>query len=247
MIQRIVCLAACISLSFAAAQSGPSVDTAKQALNRRWQQLKPADAVERNVLFEDVRAVGQDRFQVTANIRDYSLGYPANRYYGQTCVAHIPQWEYTVSGDTTGAWQVNGRMTADLAQTKCVNNPSAGASSQPLNGVPGTPAPSGVAAAAPALARSSGVPQGSYECWAFSQARMLLNFTIQPGGQYTGSNGQPGAFSFDAPSQRITFRGGSLDGVLPGGFYAVYYEPQGRPTVSFRNDQGSEVSFCQKK
>jgi hypothetical protein len=74
---------------------------------------------------------------------------------------------------------------------------------------------------------------------------MLLNFTIRSGSQYIGSDGKPGSYSLSAGG-RITFRGGALDGVLPAGFYTVYYVPQGTPTVSFRNSGGSEVSFCQK-
>ena len=93
----------------------------------------------------------------------------------------------------------------------------------------------------------AGVPQGQYQCWSSNRANLTLNFTIAGGNRYTGYNGSQGTFSFDAGSTRITFRGGSLDGVLPAGFYAIYHTPQGRPTVSFRNVSGNEAAFCQKR
>ena len=73
---------------------------------------------------------------------------------------------------------------------------------------------------------------------------MLMNFSILDGSRYKDSEGKSGTYSVDANS-RITYHGGTLDGVMPRGFYAVYYVPQGRPTVSFRNSGGSEVQFCQ--
>jgi hypothetical protein len=219
--------------------SAPGVDTVKQTLDRRWQQLKPQDATERNVLFQEARAnggaAGSYWFQVSATIRDYSPGYPRNRYYGQTCVAHM-QGVYKVWADSTGKWQVDGRMTPDLSARQCKPNPSEGVSSIPAQGLPGAPARSG-----------GGLAQGSYECWANGQARALLNFTAKAGGQYIGSDGKSGSFSIDAGTGRIAFHGGSLNGVFPAGFYAVYHEPQGRPTVSFRSDRGAEVAFCEKQ
>jgi hypothetical protein len=32
---------------------------------------------------------------------------------------------------------------------------------------------------------------------------------------------------------------------LPDGFTTKYYEPKGRPTVSFRGRDGGEASFCE--
>ena len=90
------------------------------------------------------------------------------------------------------------------------------------------------------------VASGVYECWAFSSPRPLLNFKVVGSGQYTSPEGERGAFSFDAASGRITFKGGHLDGAMPDGFVAVYHEPGGRPTVSFRSARGSEASFCER-
>ena len=91
------------------------------------------------------------------------------------------------------------------------------------------------------------VAQGAYECWSSNRPNLTLNFTVRGANQYTGYNGSSGSFSFDPATQRITFMGGSLDGVMPEGFYSMYYVPQGRPTVSFRSSRGSEAAFCQKK
>jgi hypothetical protein len=89
------------------------------------------------------------------------------------------------------------------------------------------------------------VAPGSYECWANGQARMLLNFTIKSGTQYTGSDGKPGSYSYALSTGRVMFKGGSLDGAMPEGFTTIYHEPKGRPTVSFRSARGAEASFCQ--
>jgi len=91
------------------------------------------------------------------------------------------------------------------------------------------------------------VPQGVYQCWSSGRANFMLNFSITGDHAYSGANGRTGSFAFDAASERISFKGGSLDGALPQGFYSIYHAPQGRPTVSFRNSSGDEVAFCQKK
>ena len=72
-----------------------------------------------------------------------------------------------------------------------------------------------------------------------------MNFSVRSSNQYTGSDGKPGDYSYDAASTRVIFKTGALNGVMPEGFYAVYYAPGGRPTVSFRSARGSEASFCQ--
>jgi hypothetical protein len=105
--------------------------------------------------------------------------------------------------------------------------------------------------AQPNMPQSAGspgsVPQGVYQCWSSGRANLMLNFSITGARQYQGANGRAGTFSFDPASQRITFSGGSLDGVMPAGFYSIYHAPQGRPTVSFRNSSGNEAAFCQKR
>ena len=87
---------------------------------------------------------------------------------------------------------------------------------------------------------------GSYECWANGSARALLNFAIRSPSKYTDTDGQPGAYSYDQKTGAITFKGGGLDGVMPAGFYSIYHEPKGIPTVSFRSPRNAEASFCEK-
>jgi hypothetical protein len=239
----------CFSAGYALAQGGLTAAAAKQILNQKLMQLKPDSARERNVLFQDLRIIasggGSYHVAVTALVRDYDAGYPRNRYYGRTCVGRFENEQFTLMPASTGGWLVNGRLTPDLAKTKCQPNPADGVSSIPLASLPGSPAPAGNIAQAPAMARSGGVAVGSYECWNFNQAAMMLNFTIQPGGRYLDSGGRPGTFTFTPGTQRIQFVGGSLNGGA--GYFPIYYEPQGLPTVSFRNAKGDEVVFCQRK
>jgi hypothetical protein len=243
------CVGSALPIFFAAQSTAQAadlnVDTAKQILDQRWQGLRPQGYTERNVLFQNVRATGPNRFSVTAVVRDYNAGYPANRYYGSTCVSRFDDAPFAFRFDGS-KWQVDGAMTASLAKSKCLDNPSAGASSQPLQGLPGTPAPAGQIAAGPAPTRSAGLVQGSYECWAYNRARGGLNFTIRGGGQYTDSEGKTGTFSFNPADKRVQFKGGLLSD-LGAGFYTIYHEPQGTPTVSMRSTKdGGEVSFCER-
>ena len=107
------------------------------------------------------------------------------------------------------------------------------------------PAPAQPVAGAPAGAAAR-VAIGSYECWAFNSARMDLNFEVTAPGRYTAAaDGSEGSFSFDAGSGQIRFTG-YLGEAMPDGFTAVYHEPNGRPTVSFRGRSGSEASFCER-
>lgn len=89
------------------------------------------------------------------------------------------------------------------------------------------------------------VPKGSYECWAFSQPRMLLNFKVTAPGKYRASDNSMGTFKVDPATKAVTFTG-YLKDVLPDGFKAVYKEPSGKPTVSFIGKSGSEASFCER-
>jgi len=102
--------------------------------------------------------------------------------------------------------------------------------------------------AVPALAQNPAkVTLGSYECWAHGSPRLLLNFKIRSASAYSDSSDKPGTFTYDAKTTRIVFKGGLLDGAMPNGFYTIYYEPQGKPTVSFRSASGNEASFCELK
>jgi hypothetical protein len=255
---RALPLASLLVAAPAAAQpAAPNAATLEQALDRKLQKLKPSGMTERNVLFQAVRAgsggAGGYPFQVTLLIRDYGPGYPSNRYYGETCVAHMDQQIFTLVPDGFGGWDVQGRLTPDMESRTCKANPAAGASSMPLAQLTGTPAPSGDAVApapaAPGVAAgsSSEIAQGAYECWANGEARPLMNFTVRGGGLYVGSDGARGAYRVDPSTSRVLFAGGALDGVMPPGFFAVYHAPGGRPTVSFRGRSGAEAAFCQRR
>jgi hypothetical protein len=99
----------------------------------------PGGSTERNVVYQSVRAGsggGNDYpFQVTALIRDYGAGYPANRYYGKTCVSRLDKVEFHLRRDSYGDWQVEGAMTPPSEGRDCKDNPSAGVSSIPLSSV----------------------------------------------------------------------------------------------------------------
>lgn len=109
-----------------------------------------------------------------------------------------------------------------------------------------------IAAATAAIAQQKSAPPplkvttGAYECWANGAPRLLLNFSIRSTTEYRDSDNKPGTYTYDSKTGRITFKGGGLDGVMPRNFYSIYHEPKGRPTVSFRNAQGSEASFCER-
>jgi hypothetical protein len=236
---------------FAAISNGPSVEDFKQALTARLLKLKPEGMSERQVLFQKVQAGSSGNFRVTALVRDYGAGYPPNRYYGETCVGKFDSQEFTMAPDGFGGWNVQGAMTPPSGTRQCQQNPSAGASSIPLASLSGTAATANAVATEPPVATTQGgaggkVASGHYECWANGQARLLMNFTIKSSSQYTDSEGKNGNYSVDTKTGRINFKGGGLDGILPAGFFGIYYEPHGRPTVSFRNSGGTEVTYCEK-
>lgn len=98
-----------------------------------------------------------------------------------------------------------------------------------------------------ATSGGAGIPAGAYECWSYNQPRALFNFTIRNGGQYTFNDGSNGTYSYNPGTQRVTFTGGSLPGVLGQDYYPIYHAPGGRPTVSLRSARsGAEVTFCQR-
>lgn len=96
-----------------------------------------------------------------------------------------------------------------------------------------------------AAAKPAAVAQGAYECWAFNQPRMGLNFRVTGAGKYRASDGSSGTFKYDAATSRVAFTGYMSD-VLPKGFYFEYHERQGKPTVSAMSPRGSEASFCER-
>lgn len=182
----LVLLAASLTAVSHAAQPAPSADILKHALTKKLQKLTPAGMTERQVLFQEVRAgtpTGASYpFQVTAVLRDYGPGYPANRFYGTTCVNHFDKARFALFRNEFGEWDVEGAMTPPLATQDCKPNPSGGVSAIPLSTLTGAAAPAGNPPPAPAPANpggtqgsGGGVAPGRYECWANGQARLLLN------------------------------------------------------------------------
>ncbi|HEY6391271.1 MAG TPA: hypothetical protein VIX89_08340 [Bryobacteraceae bacterium] len=211
--------AALASVTAVCAQA-PTVDTLKQVLNQKLQKLRPDGSTERNVLFQEVRAGnasgGDYPFQVTALVRDYGPGYPANRFYGETCVGRMDKRVFRMSRDDFGQWQVEGAMTITHGpDLQCKPNPSAGVSSIPLASLQGVPAPAGTpppAPAPPAGQGSSALATGEYACYG-SGGRLLigLGFKVVSNGKYTDlDHKSTGAFTVQGGT--ITFHGGHLDG-----------------------------------
>jgi hypothetical protein len=108
-----------------AKNDAPSAEEFKQVLGERLQELKPAGFTVRTVRFEEVRlgeaTRGNFPFEVTATVHDYGPGYPANRYYGQTCVGKMDKWKFDMRRDEFGRWFVQGRMT--VSDRVCKDKP----------------------------------------------------------------------------------------------------------------------------
>src|ERR1051326_857746 len=91
----------------------PSVDLFKQVFESHIQKLK-SSGVKRTISFIQVTAGkpngGYYLFTVTAYVHDYTSGYPANKYYGETCLGKIDGWKYDMLKDGSGNWTVQGRF-----------------------------------------------------------------------------------------------------------------------------------------
>jgi hypothetical protein len=250
------------------AEAAPTVDTLKQALERALLSLKPTGMTERQVLFEEVRAGRPGTtypFQVTASIRDYGPGYPANKFYGETCVGRMEKWPFELRRDAFGDWLVEGRMSITTSDGRqCKPNPSAGVSSIPLASLPGSAAPSGPAAskgqAAPQNATAAGAanddaqkkirvaaatsaqpPAKQYHCVYFVADHLVdaAPLTITGNSTYTDSEGKRGTYSSGSPSSPLTFRGGNYDGQR-----AEYDTSGGLPQLHILGPSGRRVIDC---
>jgi hypothetical protein len=203
-----------------ASAQAPTADTLKQVLQQRLQKLRPEGTSERSVLFQEVRAGtpngGEYPFLVTAQIRDYEPGYPANRYYGQTCVGRMAQRKFYLSLDEFGQWKAEGAMTVTSGPDRtCKPNPSAGVSSIPLGSLQGSAAPAGappVATAPAARGATSTLAAGEWACYGTGGRLLIgLGFRVASDGKYTDLDRKnPGTYTLQGGA--ITFRGGHLDG-----------------------------------
>lgn len=94
-------------------------------------------------------------------------------------------------------------------------------------------------------AGNGGMAEGEYACWYFSEARLTLNFTVLGPDSYKGYDGTPGAYRLDPATGEVVFVSGTLEGVMPDGFKAVYEVREGVPTLSYISGRGAEAAFCQ--
>ena len=63
--------------------------------------LRPEGYSERQVLFQSLTPTPKKGafypFTVSAVIRDYGPGYPANKFYGETCIGKMDNWVFNLS------------------------------------------------------------------------------------------------------------------------------------------------------
>jgi hypothetical protein len=203
-----------------AADTQPSVEQLKQALDARLQKLKSEGTTVRTVLFQEVVPGkpngGYFPFQVTAIIHDFSQGYPPNGYYGETCVGKMDKWKFDLLADELGGWTIQGRMT--VLGPECKKNPSEGVSAIPLAGLSGTVAGKASADAKPAAnsaaAERGNLYLGEYACYGAGNHLMAgMGFLLESSGKYHDVGGQrAGTYTYNAPQSTVSFHGGFLDG-----------------------------------
>jgi hypothetical protein len=213
-----LCAALLGSSGPALSAAAPSAQTFQQVLTKRLMELKRAGATERQVLFQSVtpgRANGNRYpFQATVIIRDYGPGYPANRYYGSTCVGRLESERFDLLPDDFGGWMVQGRMTP--TNSECKDNPAEGASAFPLNTLQGTQVSANAPAApapAPPPTGASPLYMGEYACYGNGVLMAGMGFKLSANGRYTDvDNARGGTYAYNAGAGTVTFRGGYLDG-----------------------------------
>lgn len=190
----------------------PTPDVLKQVLTKRLLTLRPEGYSERQVLFQSVTPAPKKGafypFTVTALIRDYGPGYPANKFYGETCIGKMDNWVFNLSPGASGEWAIDGRMT--FTGATCTKNPSADVSSVPLSTLSGTSAPTGTPTAAPAAE----LHVGEWACYGTGGRLMAgMGFVLQPNGAYLDGDKKPaGRYTNNKAAATITFQGGFLDG-----------------------------------
>ncbi|MDD5542272.1 MAG: hypothetical protein PHX83_03790 [Acidobacteriia bacterium] len=218
-----------LSCGYQALAQTPTVETFKQVMTKRLQKLVIGGTTQRDVRFVSVQAGrakdGAYPFRATIVVRDYGTGYPANHYYGQTCVGKLEDQDYYMLPDDFGGWKVEGVMTPPLSSQTCKNNPAAGVSSisaEGLEGAPaaaGTPVPLAVASRmTSARTRGTGnagggsLTTGEWACYGSGGRALIgLGFKVYAGGTYTDlDNKSRGTYVFTGST--ITFNGGHLAG-----------------------------------
>jgi hypothetical protein len=207
------------------ANERPTVEQFKQLLTAHLKKLQTDSHTVRTVLFQEVKPGtpndGYFPFQVTAIIHDYSPGFPANKYYGETRIGKIDKWKFDLRKDEFGAWVVQGRMTPEFDYHK---NPAEGVSAVPVASLPGTPVGKSPAPGEKGGGSEKPTPKqpaqnatlylGEYACYGTGGRLMAgMGFRLKPGGTYLDLDGKRGGrYVYDAGAHTITFRGGFLDG-----------------------------------
>ncbi|MBI3147833.1 MAG: hypothetical protein HYZ17_04895 [Betaproteobacteria bacterium] len=219
---RVMALGLLVAASGCGSAAGPGAEDLKRALEAQLQKLRPQGFQERTVLYQEITPSGSSdgryQFKVSLTLHDYGKGYPANRYWGQTCVGKMDKWPFDLVPDGSGGWLAQGRLT--ISDRVCKDNPAEGKSAMPLAGLVGKPL--GVSAAPATKSTTAGTgtgggsPQGEWACFG-SGGRLMagMGFVLKPGGKYTDSDGgRGGSYRHDAALATLSFRGGFLDGQI---------------------------------
>lgn len=201
--------------------AGPGVEDLKRTLEAKLQKLRPQGFQERTVLYHEIIPSGSNggrySFKVSLVLHDYAKGYPANQYWGQTCVGKMDKWPFELLPDGAGGWTVQGRLT--VTDNICKNNPAQGQSSMPLAGLPGkrfAPDASTPIASPAAGAKGSGGLLGEWACYGAGGRLMAgMGFVLKTGESYSDTEGgRGGKFRHDAAQATVSFSGGFLDGQI---------------------------------
>ena len=203
------------------AMAAPTAANARQALHAQLQKLKPIGVTRRTILFETVTpgtpTGGYFPFIVTATIHDYGPGYPANGFFGETCVGKMDRWKFDLLDNGAGGWVAQGRMT--VSGSVCKKNPAEGVSAVAVETLPGKPAEQGaMGTPAPTVRKEQGAAGnlyvGEYACYGTGSRLMAgMGFRLLAGNTYMDLDGKRGgSYRYDAGSAAISFSGGFLDG-----------------------------------
>lgn len=219
---HIIAILALITAGFnSSAQS--SVEQFKKAYYDKMQKLIPSGVKTRTVKYVSVTqgsaSGGILNFKVTAYIYDFNAGYPANRYWGTTCISKFENLPYTMKKNAFGEWEVSGIFTPGYDDHRCENNKAENVASLSIDDVPGTiynPNNVSFTKTAPLKTKGASGPLyfGEYACYGTGGRLMAgMGFILSPGGKYTDVDGQRGGtYVYDGAASTISFKGGFLAG-----------------------------------
>lgn len=217
----------CIFLYVPGKAQSPSVEVFKKVFNDHMQKLISPGYTKRNICFVQVTPGtpngGYYPFKVTAYVHDYGPGYPANKYYGQTCLGKMDGWKFDMRKDAFGDWIVQGRFS--VTKSECKDNPSEGAESIPLASVPAPPYKPGAVnntknnpatktQQKPTESVFANLYLGEYACYGTGGRLMAgMGFILLPGGKYFDvDKKRGGTYTYSSLTSTIRFNGGFLSG-----------------------------------